>query len=141
MIPLAVLSQRLAGARIRPAGARALLARPGAVWALTLGSLGEIVADKTRFVPNRTRPLPLVGRLLAGAAAATAAHAPAAAAPALTAALGALGAIAGSIAGVQLRRAGQRLLRRDWPTAIAEDVVCIAATRALVSRLAMAAAP
>jgi uncharacterized membrane protein len=47
---------------------------------------------------------------------------------------GALGALAGTFGGYLLRRAGGRLLGRDWPVAVAEDALCLLATRALLER-------
>ena len=105
--------------------------------ALTLAAAGEALADKTPLLPARTRPLPLVGRLLAGATAAAAVGATRLTPPATLARAGlagALGALAGSFAGYHLRRAGARLVRRDWPAALAEDALCLLATRALLAR-------
>lgn len=133
MLPLALVSRRLAARRPRPAGVRALLGSRPATVGLTVAAVGELLADKTPLVPARTQPLPLAGRLLAGAAVASAARGPAASA-AGAALAGVLGALAGSFAGLHLRRAGGRLLGRDWPAALAEDALCLLATRALLAR-------
>jgi uncharacterized membrane protein len=133
MLPLALVSRRLAARRPRPAGLRALLGSRPVPVGLALAAAGELVADKTALVPARTQPLPLAGRLLAGAVVAAAARGPATSA-AGAALAGALGALAGSFGGYHLRRAGGRLLDRDWPAAVAEDALCLLATRALLGR-------
>jgi uncharacterized membrane protein len=141
MTPLALVSRRLSAARARPEGLLAPLARRGVSRALTLAAVGECAADKTPLVPARTRPLPLAGRLLAGAAVAAAAAgwtgrgSRIASSPARAGLLGALGALAGTFAGYHLRRAGARALGRDWPAALAEDALCLLTTRALLARL------
>ena len=142
MTPLALVSRRLSASKARPPGLLSPLARPGVSRALTLAAVGECVADKTPLVPARTRPLPLAGRLLAGAAVAAAAAGWAgrgsgaiATSPIRAGLLGALGALAGTFAGYRLRRAGARALGRDWPPALVEDTLCLLTTRALLARL------
>jgi uncharacterized membrane protein len=133
MPPLALVSRRVAGGRIRAPGALgplAALAHPAVARALTLAAIGEAIADKTPLVPARTRPLPLAGRLLAGAVAAAGATGMAG-----MAVVGALGALAGTFAGYHLRRIGARRLGRDWPVALAEDALCLLAARALLARM------
>ncbi len=132
MVPLALVSRKLAARRAWLPGPLGLLADRRVAGALTLAAAGEWVADKTPFVPARTHPLPLGGRLLAGAAVGAAVGSTCRAWGALA---GALGALAGSFAGYHLRRAATRLLRHDLPAALAEDALCLLATRALLARL------
>ena len=43
-----------------------LLASPGVSKLITLGQVGEMVVDKLPFLPSRTEPQGLIGRMLAG---------------------------------------------------------------------------
>jgi uncharacterized membrane protein/uncharacterized protein (UPF0548 family) len=122
MVPLALVARQRAS---RP------VAR-----ALTLAALGEWVADKTPLVPAHTQPLPLAGRMVAGALAAAGARRTAGRGAAWAGVAGALGALAGSFAGHRLRSAGARALGRDWPVALTEDALCLLASRALLARAA-----
>ena len=45
----------------------ALLGSTIVVYTISVLGLGELIADKLPFVPNRTRPLPLAFRVLSGA--------------------------------------------------------------------------
>lgn len=53
--------------------AQRILARSGVARGLTLAALGESISDKMPFMPPRTDPMPLAGRMVFGASAAAAA--------------------------------------------------------------------
>ena len=60
-----VLRRRLSKRRLRHRGAR-LLSEKTARRVLPLLRVGEVIADKLPFLPDRTAPLPLAGRALMG---------------------------------------------------------------------------
>ena len=90
---------------------------------LTVLMVGEMVADKTPFVPSRTSPGPLFGRAASGALVAAALFASQGRGGKGSAALlGALSAVAGAYAGENLRsRGAQRLGVPDPILALLED--------------------
>lgn len=115
------------------------LAWIGSVWAVaifTLAALGELVSDQLPTTPARTKPAPLVARIvmagLSGACLCTAAgHS-----LWLGALLGGIGGIAGAFAGYQTRVGLVRALHvPDSVIAVAEDLVAIGLGWLLVSRL------
>ena len=102
------------------------IAHPASVGLFTAAALGESVGDKLPNTPNRTAPLPLVGRLtlggLVGAVVATALRRPLASGIAL----GALGAAAGTYGGYYLRRgATYNAGLPDLPVAISGDAAAV----------------
>ena len=148
MMPLALLSAHLTRAPHPPAGPVALLGRPSVCRALVLAAAAELVADKLPFVPARTAPLPLAGRLAAGAVVAAAASQLGHAArgngtwrrgPArgwlLPALAGAAAALGGSLIGSRFRAAGAHLQLPDLPLALAEDAAALLVARGLLARL------
>ena len=153
MLPLALISRRLVQTGIRPTGVLAPLGRPAIARSLTVAALGEVLADKTRFIPARIDPLPLAGRVIAGATVAVAVatsrgfvHRANGAAPPdqggawggvwLAALAGATAALASSFASYQLRRSSTRSLHLPDPVAaVAEDALCFVAARRLVEHL------
>jgi uncharacterized membrane protein len=148
MLPLALLSARLTRAPHPAAGPVALLGRPGVGRALILAAAAELVADKLPFVPARTTPLPLAGRLAAGAVVAAAASQIGHAAQAngiwrrgparrwlLPALAGGAAALGGSLIGYRFRAAGARLQLPDLPLAFAEDAAALLIARAALARL------
>jgi uncharacterized membrane protein len=104
----------------------ALLATPAAANVLQVLAAGEIVADKTPFVPDRTDLLPLLGRAGTGALAG-ASVAVAGGSRALEGAfVGATAAVAATYAAYHLRRFLSRTLHiPDCLVAIAEDAVVV----------------
>jgi uncharacterized membrane protein len=101
-------------------------ARPISVAIFTILAVGELVADKLPRTPNRIAPGPLFGRLalggLVGSIAATAMNGPGVEGVLL----GVIGAALGAFAGFMVRRNVVKALGcRDWPVAIAEDVITI----------------
>ncbi len=100
---------------------------PAAVGLFTAAALGEYIADKLPSTPNRTAPLPLIGRLvlggLVGAIVAAAFRRPAV----NGIVMGAIGALAGTYGGFYTRQAlthGAALA--DLPVAITGDSAAVA---------------
>lgn len=103
------------------------IAHPAAVGLFSSAALGEYIADKLPNTPNRTAPVPLLGRLalggLVGAIVATAFRRPLAGGIAL----GALGATAGAFGGFYARHGlTQGAGLADLPVAITGDAAAIA---------------
>ena len=105
----------------------AWIAHPASAWVFTAGALGEYVADKLPNTPNRTAPLPLIGRIalgvFVGAMVATALRRRVLGGIAM----GAVGALAGTYGGFYARRGltkGMGL--SDLPVAIAGDGAAVA---------------
>lgn len=102
---------------------------------LSLVALGELGADKSRRIPRRTAPGPLVGRLLMGGLCGACLCASAGQSLSFGALLGALGGLVGAFAGYELRRrlvAGLSI--RDAFVALAEDAIAIGLAWFLVTR-------
>ena len=105
---------------------------------LQLLMVGEMVGDKTPFVPSRTSAGPLLGRAASGALVAAALRASGGRGDKGSAALlGALSAAAAAFAGENLRTQGaQRLGVPDLVLALLEDgLVLVAGTRLLRRKL------
>jgi uncharacterized membrane protein len=102
-------------------------AHPASVIVFSLLALGEYIVDKLPRTPNRIAPGPLVARLifggLVGAICATALRG-----PGLEGALlGIFGALVGAFGGFTVRRdLVEYLGSRDWPVALAEDLLTLA---------------
>jgi len=93
----------------------------------SLAALGEYVGDKLPTTPNRIAPGPLAARVvfggLVGAIAATALKG----AGLEGALLGIVGALLGSFGGFTVRRdLVEHFGSRDWPVALAEDLITLA---------------
>jgi uncharacterized membrane protein len=106
-----------------------------AVAIFSLLAILEYVADKLPRTPNRTRPGPLITRIVTGSLSG-ACLTVSAGQPLLTGAmLGGLGGVLGAYAGYEIRR---RLVRRlqvkDFGVAVAEDVVALGLAYLIVSR-------
>ena len=120
----AALTRHLAGDPTVPAGRiEELLMHPDAPRVLTAASALEHVADKLPFVPDRTTPGPLLGRMAAGALCGAVFARRSGESAATGAVVGALAAAAATFAFYHLRRA---LTNEgglpDLPVALAEDV-------------------
>ena len=104
----------------------ALLASAPARYLLLAAMIGELVADKLPFTPNRTSAGPFVGRVISGALSGGALAAGVGQSLVAGAAAGALGAVAGTLGGF---RARTRLVRAlgtpDYVVALAEDAVAV----------------
>jgi uncharacterized membrane protein len=106
-----------------------------AVVVFTLGALGEIVADKLPRTPSRTKPAPLIGRILLGGLAGAAVAAAASQSIPLAAVLGAAGGIAGAFGGYEIRTRLVRALEvPDFVVALLEDAVAVGGGLFIVSR-------
>jgi uncharacterized membrane protein len=106
-----------------------------AVAIFTILALLEYVADKLPRTPNRTRPGPLLSRMvlggLSGAALTVAGHHSLASG----AVLGGVGALIGAFAGYQARRRLVNSLKvKDLTVAIPEDLVAIVLAYLIISR-------
>jgi uncharacterized membrane protein len=127
------LSRHLAGASpSHSAGpVTELLGRATVRSLLQIAALGEMVADKLPFVPNRIESGPLLGRAFFGGVAGGVFARVRGESPALGALLGGAGAVVGAYAGYHARRA---LVHQaglpDMPVALCEDSVAIVMARA-----------
>ena len=104
-------------------------ARPGVATALTAMAVAELAADKMPFMPSRIEPLPLAGRIGAGALAAAVATLPDEERRVHAAVVGALAAAAASYLAWRLRVTLDREGAPDVLVALAEDVTMIEAAR------------
>jgi uncharacterized membrane protein len=114
------------------------LAFMSSIWAvgvLTLGALGEFVADQLPNTPARTAPVGLGARILVGLLAGACLGIAGGVSLWLAALSGAIGAIAGAFGGYQARVGLVRALHvPDVVIAIPEDLVAIGLGLVLVSR-------
>ena len=114
----------------------AFMGRNWFVYASAVLALGELIADKLPWVPDRKSPGPLAFRLVTGGLSGGAIFASARQPIALGAILGALGALAGSFEGYRLRRAlTKEKGLPDLPVALVEDAVAIGAAFLIASHL------
>jgi uncharacterized membrane protein len=111
----------------------AALGSPKVSTALQLMMIGEMVADKTPFIPSRTSPPALLGRAVSGALVGAALFASGERRPVSGAALGSLSAVAAAYAGENLRVKGaEKLGVPDQILALLEDgIVLFGGTRLL----------
>jgi uncharacterized membrane protein len=97
---------------------------------LSVAMVGEMIADKLPFAPDRTDPGPLAGRAVFGALAGSVLAELRQESVARGALIGATGAVVGAFAGYHARRL---LTRRahlpDFAIALCEDALAIAAAR------------
>jgi uncharacterized membrane protein len=106
-----------------------------AVAILTLGALGEYVADKLPRTPSRTSALPLIFRIVVGGFTGACVTVAGGASMAAGIVLGAVGAIAGTFGGYYARTGLVKALRvRDLVIAIPEDLIAIGLGLFVVSR-------
>lgn len=124
----AALSRHLATDPTVPTGViDDLLSRPAAPRVLTAASAAEHVADKLSFIPARTDPAPLAGRIAAGALCGFVIARRAGESAVTGAIVGGLAAAAATFAAYHLRRAlTADAGLPDLPVALVEDVVAVA---------------
>ncbi|HEY7612735.1 MAG TPA: DUF4126 family protein [Gemmatimonadales bacterium] len=104
----------------------AFLASAPARYILLAAMLGELVADKLPFTPNRTGAGPFTARIVTGGFAGAALAVAVGESAVLGAVTGALGAVVGTLGGFRARTGLVRALGvPDLPVAIAEDVVTV----------------
>lgn len=123
----AALAHVLAGRFVRPGRQPARLLASGRVAGLLkLAAAGEYVGDKMPFAPDRTAPLPLGGRIGAGALVGAAVAVARRESPWGPAAVGAAAAVASSYAMMSARKALPEALGvPDLPVALAEDALAL----------------
>lgn len=135
MAAAALVSERLANARGEPLQDSPLhfLANPGVAAGLKALAAGEMVADKTPWIPDRTSPPALGGRILVGALVGAALCSRKDYRPEVGALLGVAGAVASTYGMYHLRRdLGKELNIPDPLLAVGEDfAVCIAGGKLL----------
>lgn len=135
---LAAVSSALAGSPVAGAasGALALAARFGAL--LRVAAVGELLLDKLPFMPNRTSPIALAGRVLLGAIAGGLAAQSGGANWLIGGVIGGAAAIAATFAGFHLRRLAVTALRIPDPlVALVEDALVVGGASALTRRIAV----
>ena len=97
-------------------------------------ALGEIIADKTPFIPSRVKPASLIWRLLSGGFCGAAVSNSYGDNRRAGAALGIAGALVASLLGYAWRAQARRELHLpDFPSALMEDAVALATAFAVVS--------
>lgn len=128
----AALSRHLADDPTVPANRiELLLTHPAAPRVLAIASAAEHVADKLPFIPDRTEPGPLAGRMVAGALCGFVLARRAGGSAAAGAVVGALAAAAATFAAHELRRAlTADAGLPDLPVALAEDLGAVALAEA-----------
>ena len=113
----------------------AFFASVAAVYIFSALGIGELVADKLPFVPNRTSLLPMAFRILSGALCGAALCISANRLVPEGALLGGLGAANGALGGFHVRRLLVKHLKiQDIVIALAEDALAIGAGLFIVSR-------
>jgi uncharacterized membrane protein len=104
-----------------------LLSRPAAPRVLGIASAAEHVADKLSFIPPRTDPGPLAGRMASGAVCGAVIARRGGESAVVGAVIGAIAAAAATFAAYEIRRAlTVDVGLPDLPVALAEDVAAVA---------------
>lgn len=99
-------------------------------------ALGELVADKLPFIPDRTSAGPLFGRVVLGALSGAAICTAASHSATIGAVLGGLGGLVGAFAGYRARAGlGKKSGLPDLAIALIEDLIAVGGGLFLVSRL------
>src|ERR1700674_1782255 len=112
----------------------ALLGTTIAAYMISALGLGELIADKLPFVPNRTSPLPMAFRILSGAICGAALCISANRFIWAGILLGGLGAINGAFGGFQVRGLLVKYMKiPDTAIALAKDAIAVCAALFLVS--------
>jgi uncharacterized membrane protein len=112
----------------------AFLDSTAARYLLLAAMVAELVADKLPFTPARTGIGSFSGRIVSGALSGAALTAGLGGSIAVGAAAGGLGAVVGTLAGYRARTGIVRALGvRDFPVALAEDIVAVVAALLVVT--------
>lgn len=113
----------------------AFMGSSAATYCFSAMALGELVADKLPFIPNRTSPAPLLARVALGGLCGATLCAATSHRVAVGAALGGVGGLVGAFAGYGLRAAVvKKSGLPDWVIALLEDGVAVGGGLLLVSR-------
>jgi uncharacterized membrane protein len=114
----------------------AFMGSAAATYSFSALALGELIADKLPFIPNRTSPGPLLGRLVLGGLCGATLCAAASHSVTVGAILGGVGGLVGAFAGYQARTG---LVKKsglpDIVIALLEDLVAVGGGLFLASRL------
>ena len=141
LTPVAILCWFAFRGALHFLGWRSFTANIVSVVIFTLMALGEYFGDKLPNTPARTAPIGLLGRSLFGAFVGLLLAQPLLLNVATTILLGILGALLGTYGGWFIRtRTVAALKCPDWPVAIAEDVLTIAFSIALLNAVVSRAA-
>jgi uncharacterized membrane protein len=112
------------------------LGKPVTVGIVSLLALGELIFDKLPMTPSRTRPGPLLGRVVAAALAATAIAIAAHQSAVMVTVVGMIGALGGTFGGYYAR---SLLVKRygipDFAIALIEDLVAVGGAFCLVRQI------
>jgi uncharacterized membrane protein len=113
-----------------------LLSSDGVARVMALFAGGEMLADKSEFIPDRTSPLPLVGRAVIGSLTAAAFAVHRRHPVFVPAAVGAASAIASTFAAYHLRRyAREELNVPDKLLGLVEDAIVVAVSKSLADEI------
>jgi uncharacterized membrane protein len=124
--PLAVISLALCLERLHVTGLLANLGSIPAAVILSVFAIGELIADKTAAIPNRTSALPFIGRLFSGGLAGYTLALASNATGVASLIFGVVGAGIGTFGGFAVRRYLTKSLGApDLPVALAEDLIAI----------------
>jgi uncharacterized membrane protein len=114
----------------------AFMAHPGTLIFFTLLAVVELIADKLPKTPPRTAPPGLIARIVFGGLCGTALAISAGASLIIAAITGVIGALFGTFGGYNIRHAlVVRAHLPDLAVALLEDVIAIASSFLIVSRL------
>src|ERR1700690_620851 len=113
----------------------AFMESTAATYGFSVMALGELIADKLPFIPNRTSPGPLFGRVVLGALSGAALCVATGYSSAVGAILGGVGGVTGAFAGYRVRVGWAKASRLpDWWIALVEDLIAVGGGFLLVSR-------
>jgi uncharacterized membrane protein len=114
----------------------AFISHPAVLVIVTALALGELVADKLPKTPARTAPLGLIARIVFGAFCGVTVAASTGGSLLVAAIVAVVGALIGTFGGYNVRRAlGLRTHLPDFAVALAEDVIAVAGSLLIVSRI------
>ena len=142
LTPIAVLSwfaysHTGTGAPALPlTGWRSFAGNPISVGVFTLMALGEFVGDKLPNTPSRTSPVGIAGRTAFGTAVGVILAPKVGGNPVLAGLAGGVGALMGTFGGWWLRTKLAKRVGKDWPVAVVEDCLTIAASILVMNAVA-----
>jgi uncharacterized membrane protein len=118
--------------RLHVDGPLAFMGQTVSVVIFTILAVGELVVDKLPRAPNRTEPLGLIARFVAGGLSGACVAAGGGASPIVGGICGAIGGLIGAFGGFQARTRLTKALGRGFVVAVAEDLVAIGGCIAVV---------